>query len=77
MILKSYCRGDSRIARFKRKSPHYATICHSERRSACPTADRSRSFVEGVSRRRRSDTKPRSECDDGIWLRVLVTFELM
>ena len=42
--------------------------------SAKVGADRSRSFVEGVSRRRRSDTKPRSECDDGIWLGVPVTF---
>ena len=42
------------------------SVCHSERRLACPTADRSRSFVEGVSRsRRRSDTKPRSNATKG------------
>ena len=40
---------------------------------ACPTADRSRSFVEGVSRsRRRSDAKPRGLSRSGIWLQISV-----
>ncbi len=34
----------------------------------------SRSFCEGVSRRRRSEQKPRSDGDEGIWQRVWVAY---
>ena len=46
------------------KLPNKATVCHSERRKS-RSGFRSRSFVEGVSRRRRSDTKLRSNATKG------------
>ena len=57
---------------FFRHSHNKNPVCHPERRKT-QSGLRSRSFVEGVSRsRRRSDTKPRSERDDGISKRTWV-----
>ena len=55
-------RGDSRIARFKRKSQHNPTVCHSER-SAKHVVELSPSEERGESARRSRS---------GIWLKISV-----
>ena len=61
--MKLNCRGDSRIARFKRKSQHNSTVCHSER-SAKHVVELSPSEERGESARRSRS---------GIWLKISVT----
>ena len=56
------CRGDSLFARFKRKSQHNSTVCHSERRAKL--------VVELSPSEERGESARRSR--SGIWLKISV-----